>query len=67
MLVCKFACKLTWVGVSLYVSLHVNLHPNLHTCNAFSHIFQEKNLKNMKDMVHVLAFVMETSCEKNIL
>ena len=42
MLVCKFACKLTWVGVSLYVSLHVNLHPNLHTCNAFSHIFQEK-------------------------
>ena len=42
MLVCKFACKLTWVGVSLYVSLHVNLHPNLHTCNVFFTHFSRK-------------------------
>ena len=64
--VCNFACKLTWVGVSLGVSLTVNLHPNLHTFNVFPH-FSEKKRKTLRQRVHVLASVMETSCEKVLL
>ena len=63
--VCNFACKLTWVGVSLGVSLTVNLHPNLHTFNVFPHFSGKK--KNLETRVHVLASVMETSCEKVLL